>query len=287
MSNCPACNTQSKTIAYRLTHDIYRCNNCRLLFAPNAKLNESFSSSLDEENRAKALYKVRKDNFNKIILSIKKHLPKPEGLEVGCGYGWFLEACKINNITCEGIEPETIFNETYKSKNLRVINGYYPESIPLNKKYNFISFNDSIEHIPNILGVIDSCRENLQENGLLIINLPIQNGLIFKLSKIAYWFGIKSAMNRMWQFDFHSPHLYYFNKKNITDLASKSGFKKVESFKLKTINVSEIASRIKQDKDIGQLSYIFFFMGTLCIYPFLNILPDTYCFIFKRNNWAA
>ena len=69
MSNCPACNTQSKTIAYRLMHDIYRCNNCGLLFAPNAKLNESFSSSLDEENRAKALYKVRKDNFNKIILS--------------------------------------------------------------------------------------------------------------------------------------------------------------------------------------------------------------------------
>lgn len=284
MSNCPVCNTPSKKIAYRLEHDIYRCKRCSLLFAPDAKLNESFNSCLDEENRVKALYKVRKDNFNKIILSIKKHLPKPQGLEVGCGYGWFLEICKENNIDCEGIEPETIFNEIYRSKNLKVINGFYPDSVPSDKKYDFVAFNDSIEHIPNITGIIMSCYDKLYENGLLIINLPIQGGLVFTLSRITYSFGIKSVMNRMWQFEFHSPHLYYFNKKNITELASINGFRKVESFKLKTINFSEIASRIKQDKNIGHFRYFVSFFGILCIYPFLQLFPDTYCFIFQKEN---
>jgi len=283
MSNCPACSTPSKTIAYRLTHNIYRCKNCGLLYAPDATLNDSFSSSLDEENRSKALYKVRKENFEKISLSLKKHQPKSEGLEVGCGYGWFLEICKENNIVCEGIEPETIFNEIYRSKNLKVINGFYPDSVPSDKKYDFVAFNDSIEHIPNITGIIKSCHDKLHENGLLVINLPIQSGLIFSLSRIAYRFGIKSVMNRMWQFEFHSPHLYYFNKKNITELASINGFKKVESFKLKTINFSEIASRIKQDKNIGNIRYAVSYLAILCIYPFLQLFPDTYCFIFQRK----
>src|SRR5690606_19464234 len=119
---------------------------------------------------------------------------------------------------CEGLEPETRFNAYYLYNDVLVRNGVYPDIVNENEQYDLIAFNDVLEHIPDLETTMTSNYRLLKNGGLLIVNIPLQEGLFYFFSKIAYRFGFKDLLNRMWQFDFHSPHLYYFRKKNVIGL---------------------------------------------------------------------
>lgn len=285
MYTCPICESSPLKLKFKLDHNIFECNKCKHQCCPEASFNKSFKSDLDEISRLKALKKLRTENFNCIIKSIRRNSTEnPKGLEVGPGHGWFLEACKQNGLQCEGIEPETHFNDTYKKNGLIVKNGFYPEALSKDCKYDFIAFNDVFEHLPDIEKIISVNYDYLNPDGLLVINIPIQEGLTYFISKIAYRLGIKSMLNRMWQFNFHSPHLNYFTKYNLISFVRKNRFDLIESFPLKTINLSEIKDRVGEDKSAGFISRYVSIIGVFALYPFMQNFPDTYCFVFKRKE---
>lgn len=285
MPSCLICANNSPSLRFKLKYDIYHCKKCGLQFCIDASFSNNFKSDLNEDFREKALKQLRKQNFQLVISSLKRHLNiNPSGLEVGSGHGWFLEDCKENGIKCEGIEPETRFNDYYQSKGLKVINGFYPHDIPKSRKFDFIGYNDVLEHIPAVNQIIEYNNIHLNDNGLLVISIPVQEGLVYRFATIAYYFGVKSLMNRMWQFNFHSPHLYYFTKKNLIPLLSTNGFQLIEICKLKTINISEISNRIKQDKNVGFIQYFATLLGVIIVYPFLHFFPDSVCFVFKKRE---
>ena len=227
---------------------------------------------------------LRKENFNKILKAVKFLDTNAIGLEIGCGYGWFLESCMEQNLNCEGIEPETRFNDFYQLHGFKVRNGFYPDVINKSEQYDFVAFNDVLEHIPEIEKTMNCNYDILKDNGLLIINIPIQEGLFYFFSKVAYRFGYSELLNRMWQFNFHSPHLYYFRKRNIKDLGKRYGFLINNSFKLKTIRFSELTSRIKQDKSQNLIQFLISYIGSIILFPFTRIFPDTFCFIFQKKQ---
>jgi 2-polyprenyl-3-methyl-5-hydroxy-6-metoxy-1,4-benzoquinol methylase len=285
MNLCPICNDSTTKLKFRLKFNVLECKNCEFQFCPDASFDSSFTSNLDEENKEKALKNLRKENFQKIIKSIKENVQNEsiKGLEVGPGNGWFLETCIENSIVCDGIEPEVRFNETYSKLGADVTNGFYPVDISKDKVYDFIIFNDVLEHVINLDEVMKTNYALLNSKGVLVINLPIQEGLIYFFARLVYQFNIKSFLNRMWQFNFHSPHLSYFSKNNLIDFASKNNFTLKESYKLKTINLSEISDRINQDSNQGFISKVISNIGMVLIFPFLKIFPDTFCFVLEKN----
>lgn len=288
MKSCPICLNQSTALKFKLKYDIYQCSKCGLEFCPDASFNHDFVSDLDEQRRKKALKNLRIENFSRIIAAMKPLLPKiHSGLEVGCGYGWFLESCKENNIYCSGIEPETQFNTIYNKGGFSVRNGFFPQILGEDEHFDFVIFNDVLEHIHDLQPSMKKNYSVLNKDGLLVINLPRQEGLFYFFSKIAYYFGFKDLLNRMWQFNFHSPHLFYFKKKNIIELAKNNKFTLIDSFPLKTIKFSEISDRIKQDQKQSLLKFFISWTGTMILYPFINLFPDTYCFIFRKNVDAS
>ena len=281
---CPICDSNRFTKKYELRHIVYQCNQCNLQLCNDASFDASFHSSLNETEREKALKDLRKENFKQIVTSIQQLNSNAKGIEIGCGYGWFLETCKEHNIQCDGVEPETRFNELYRAGGFHVRNGFYPDIITVTEKYDFIIFNDVLEHIPDIDATMKSNYTILNNNGLLIVNLPIQEGLFYFFSRIAYKFGIFDLLNRMWQFNFHSPHIYYFRRENMVRLASKHGFKLIESYQLKTIKFSDISNRIKQDHNQHFMKYWISVIGAILLYPFMRVYPDIYCFIFRNEG---
>ncbi len=285
MIQCPICKNPKTRLLYTLTFNVYGCQSCGFEFCPDAIFIESMDSSLDEEAREKALSNLRKENFRTILAALKNEIrPNHAGLEIGPGYGWFLEICKEHQIQCEGIEPETRFNEKYRTKGLNVRNGFYPDAIPANSRYDFIIYNDVLEHLPDLDHILQENHASLNPDGLLIINLPIQDGLVYFTAKWAYRFGAKSLLDRMWQFSFHSPHMSYFSKRNLTDFVLRHKFESVTQFKLKTINLSEISDRVKQDKQQNAITRFVINMGVIFLFPFLSIFPDTYCFVFRKTE---
>jgi len=281
---CPICGSTQAHLKFKLEYEVYECGDCTFQFCPDASFNKSFESEFDERTRLKALQTLRMQNFRTIINSIKRHSKLLlRGLEVGSGHGWFLDACKLNQIECEGIEPETCFNDVYKQNGHKVTNGFFPEAITTEDKYGFIAYNDVFEHLPDINTSMRVNSEYLTVEGLLVINLPVQEGLTYSIAKLAYFFGIKSMLNRMWQFHFHSPHLSYFSKPNLIALAKKYHFESLDSFPLKTINLSEVKDRVGEDTSTNVITKFISILGVYVLYPFMHRFPDTICFVFRKG----
>lgn len=286
--NCESCgskNTFKKN--YKLKNEIYFCRDCGLYFVPNITFdNDNINRKINVEQRIKGLYNVRIENFKKICSYISKYFQNKtiKGLEVGSSYGWFLDEVNgMNNVTCDGIEPEVIKND--ENNKYKVIKGFFPQDLYNNGeekiKYDFIIFNDVFEHIPNCKSTIKECFNHLNENGLLIINIPVSSGIVFNISRLLNFFGNSSFFNRMWQFDFHSPHIYYFNENSICELAQNAGFKIEEIIPMKTLSKNGIEERVLADRKIKSAKFTSI-VSKVSIPIVNNFFQDTKVFFFKK-----
>ncbi|NLA25191.1 MAG: class I SAM-dependent methyltransferase [Bacteroidales bacterium] len=284
MKTCAICNSTKIKLKFKLIHNVYACKSCGFQFAPDASFNNTYISDLDEVSRQKSLKNLRLLNFLKIIDNLKKHLnADANGLEVGSAHAWFLQLCKENNINCIGIEPEKRFNSLHEEMELTVINGFFPDDIPENQKFDFVAFNDVFEHLPDIEKVLPNILSLLNPKGKLLVNLPIREGAVYRVSSLAYFLGIKSFINRMWQFNFHSPHLSYFSKKNLLALAKNNDFEILEAFSLKTLDIKEIKHRISLDANQNKIKRVLTIFATYLTLPLFRFFPDTFCFIFEKR----
>lgn len=269
---------------YILDFNVYECKNCKLYVCNNAKFNSNFESTLVEDSRILALKNLRAKNYEKIILKMKE-LDCKSGLEIGSSYGWFLDSAKQNSISCSGIEPEKKSYDKSIDKGHVVKNGFYPDT-ELDDKYDFIIFNDVLEHIPNLNDVMNANNFNLKDNGILIINIPISTRIFFRIAKILYSFGIKSLFNRLWQFNFHSPHYYYFNQSNLINFANKYKFELIDIQRLDVLDFTNLEERFKMNGEINFLDKVLISFSKLKINQLiLSRLPsDILCFYFKKTS---
>ena len=286
-SSCPVCG-KPLTQIYKLRFNVFRCNSCALLHS-DAEFEHSFESDLESSSRDIGLKKLRLANFDIIIKELKNlktsKNTRLEGLEIGCGNGWWLETCRANDIECTGIEPEHIYEHYHQANGLNVIYGFYPAVSP--KKaggYDFIIFNDVFEHIPDINGLVESLRKDLSDDGILIINLPMSTGFFYRMATFQHKFGFNSNLARMWQFNFHSPHMNYFNEQNMKLLLDKHSFDCLSVLKLNTLDFSSIKERILADKGVNKAKAALMTTSLTLLKPvILHSEPDIKVFFFRKK----
>ena len=228
---------------------------------------------------------LRKKNFRKIIDVFLKFIKKPKILEIGSGDGYFLEECINYKLSIIGSEASQKSVKKLRSKfNNQIIKLRLPENIK--KKYNnlfdVIIFNDVFEHLTKLNEVIKCISRVLAKDGVVVINLPSSDGINFKLSKLLMSIGISEIYNRLWQKDFSSPHLSYFNKNNLTNFLLKHNFKMISDGYLDTVDFNN-----KERFDSLFKNYLFKFLLKIFLIIFFyiqRILPkDNIFLIFKKN----
>lgn len=283
-SACPVCGSPLK-LKYRLRFNIYECANCGLQNS-DAQFEHSFQSDLESTARDIGLKQLRLKNFDTIISGLQKIKPgKLQGLEIGSGNGWWLETCRANGIDCIGIEPEHIYENYHKENKLNIVYGFYPDVSPKKEGgYDFIIFNDVFEHIPDINSLIGSLRQDLADDGILIINIPMSTGFFYRMAKLLHTFGLNNSLTRMWQFNFHSPHMNYFNEQNMKLLLSKHNFDCISVFKLDSLDFSTVKERILADKGMNKLKGQAMAAALILMKPVIaNSEPDIKAFFFKKK----
>lgn len=283
--NCACCKSDN-TICVDNKNLIFKCKNCGFYFAQGVNyISPEYKNTSSEEILMSSLETLRRDNYKNIINKIKNKfsdLNGVRGLDVGCARGGFMDEAGKNNIKMDGIEPEKNFFNEAQSYGENVVNGLFPQDFNLNFKYDFIIFNDVFEHLPNLDVVFKKCGDLLKPGGLLIINCPDSRGIFFKIASILKNIKLDSPWRRLWQLGFYSPHLWYFNDKNLKLLTEKYNFKYESGFKLKVITRAGLKERVMCSAKNFLSGYITYLM-ILFASPFLNILHgDIMCAIFKK-----
>lgn len=284
---CPVCGAPLK-LKHKLKFNVYQCAKCGLLHS-DAHFEHSFQSDLESDSRDIGLKQLRLKNFKTIIHELQKLRNSKagilSGLEIGSGNGWWLETCKVNDIDCIGIEPEHIYEQYHKDNKLDVIYGFYPEVSPKKEGgYDFIIFNDVFEHIPDINNLVESLKKDLSDNGVLIINIPMSTGFFYKMAVRMHKLGLSNSLTRMWQFNFHSPHMNYFNEPNMKTLLDKHEFTTIEVLKLDTLDFSSVKERIMADRGMGKVKALLMTTALTVMKPLITSSePDIKAFFFKKK----
>lgn len=203
---------------YRLIDQLVECFNCKFIYL-NPRINSKFILSSYKNNPDKEFVKHNKlrlktfrYNFSRIKKYLKiKNKKKYRILDVGTGGGTFLIAMNQLGFAADGIEPNKWLVKKIKlgNKKLNVKAGTLSD---INKKYDLICFWDVFEHITDLRETLLQCKKILNKQGNILINIPDHGSIARKI------LGFK------WPF-FLNVHLYYFEKKTISRLMKKFGFK--------------------------------------------------------------
>jgi 2-polyprenyl-3-methyl-5-hydroxy-6-metoxy-1,4-benzoquinol methylase len=230
-----------------------------------------------QEQVRKSLDAVREKNFSRIINILKSKFDRCNtALDVGCSRGIFLETADNAGFSATGIEPDTVLAQECRNRGYTVMTGFFPDTAELSgKKFDVLAFNDSFEHIPNSTAVVEGIKNHLNKDGIVVVNLPTSDGLMFRAAYFLYKAGIHTAFDRLWQKGFTSPHLHYFNLHNLKCLFEKCGFDLRYTTPLSYYTIKGLWSRL-----VCKSSFfvsLFTWMLLMLLYPLFTAKSD--CFV--------
>ena len=259
----------------KITPYVLKCPNCNFYMS-------SLKPGVGQD--VKGISDLRKKNFKKLIKTIETYQKKPDLLEIGSGDGYFIEECIKKQIKITGSEASEKSLNYLKLKfkvNLLKLSMPLKNNILLEKKYNVIIFNDVFEHLKNIHVVVKQLKTMITDDGIILINLPSSQGIIFRLSEFLYKFGLNKFYDRLWQKGMSSPHLSYFNKKNLIELFKGHNFHIVFTGHLDSVSFKN-KERIKSSHK-NKLFVLLLSFGLSIFFLLQKLLPkDIIYLIFKK-----
>ena len=145
------------------------------------------------------------------IKFLKGHLslnPKVKHiLEIGCGGCVVLSELKTLGYEVMGIDSSPFAKSEGQKKGVDVIQGFFP-GVDIKKKFDLIFHVDVLEHIDDYIGFLKSQYDQLNEGGLLVVNVPDASESI----------GLGDFSIAMHQ------HLNYFTENSLHQVLSIVGF---------------------------------------------------------------
>ena len=222
---CPICLQKKLPVKYIIdNYEILQCENCKLVmlkkklkfkevidlyknnYFNNYTNNSGYSSYHSME---KSLRKNFKKRVKKIISQMGKNINL---LDVGAGYGFFVDECLKENIRAEGLEisKEALIYSRKKLK-IKMHEGIIEEFKP-SKKYDVITLWDVIEHIYDPNRFLKIINNSLRKNGFIFLSTGDIDSLLAKIS------GSK------WHLFNLPEHSYFYSKKTIEKILNKNGF---------------------------------------------------------------
>jgi len=201
---------------YGKTGELHICNSCKFIQTKDLNNVVNFYENLvdlEYENTRKE----RLIQEKKIISFIKKYKSSGRLLDIGAGSGILIEASLTEGYESIGIEPSRWLVEQANKKGLQVIAGLFPND-KIEGHFDVITLVDIIEHVENPLKLITDARNQLTDDGILVLITPDVSSIAAKLLKYKWW-------------HFRFAHIGYFNRFNLNLLAHRAGLKPLKTIR--------------------------------------------------------
>lgn len=229
-TSCPLCRSTHARSAYSQfsPYAVVQCKHCQFYYL-SPRLTESamiaeyskddyfegneggYDSYIKQEAALRGTFKRFVQNLN------KRQIRGQSFLEIGCGYGYLLEAAQSNF----GIRVGTDFSakaiERAKRSGARVYQGGV-DSLPDDEKFDCVVATHVIEHVYNPQIFISELKNRLNGGGTIVIATPDMGSL---------W---RLAMGHQWP-SFKLPeHILYFDYRSLSRLMQEAGFTNLRRF---------------------------------------------------------
>lgn len=229
-------------------YKVYKCTSCghvQLLPRPSTEEDREYynkdsqekaiRSNIDLNNlRANSEYDVnRRADF------IEGRFPQDSViLDIGCGYGFFLEEMSRRGYKIKGVEVSKERRELAKTIvdcDIFDINFAEAES-PNIEKVDIATLFHVLEHTANPIEFCRNISSVIKKNGCLIVEVPNVEELMIETCP---------AYN---DFYWIRAHLHYFNNKTLNYVLKKAGFKEIEVLYVQRYGVENLCNWLMTGK---------------------------------------
>lgn len=200
------------------------CDHCKLL---------GTTHFLDRTNTVDDLYGVGEENYAiykrqylaarcalyaRVLPSLKRFQQTKRLLEVGSGYGYFLELAAKDKWIAEGVEISPYCCKIARERGSKVTMGSLESAdLPLNS-YDVVILWDVIEHFPQPDQIIRVCRQFLRTGGVLVMRTPDGRALESTLNPLRVLYrNLAYPANT-------AEHIFHFTPRDLIALVAKSGY---------------------------------------------------------------
>jgi 2-polyprenyl-3-methyl-5-hydroxy-6-metoxy-1,4-benzoquinol methylase len=226
-ANCILCDSSERSLLFRQDGwSVYRCSGCGLgLLDPRPdpdELNELYRNGYFQSHYDKGL-KVESPEMKRRLsqethrLRFFKKAKRPGRLlDIGCGMGYFLLACRRSGYDVEGMDISAD-SAAYVQDELKIpvavgtIDGveYASESFDVITMWHFL------EHAREPDKYIEKARQWLKQDGILVVDVPNYMGTDAR-KMWDHWTG--------WSLPYH---FYHFTPETLQQLLVKQGFRTI------------------------------------------------------------
>lgn len=274
---CHICNAPSNFFMNKDGFDEYLCLKCGLSFVyPQPETdwlkNEVYSyKSGYQANKTFDLSAIKEDRrIRKIFKYLVRVKPGGKILDVGCSNGQFLYFAKKNGFGGVGVELNKRTAEMARENGFEVYNGFLETSPFVKKSFDIAYIGDVIEHVSEPQKFIETAKQFLKNDGIVVISTPNTDCLWSQLTLGFYrWFRIP------WAVVTPPHHLLQFGLGNLNLLLKNNGFSLDHSFFFKPPSLKyELGSLHlwKRYKKFPSVSNLFFMIFAFLLYTFAYVL---------------
>jgi 2-polyprenyl-3-methyl-5-hydroxy-6-metoxy-1,4-benzoquinol methylase len=226
-ANCILCDSSERSLLFRQDDwSVYRCGGCGLgLLDPRPdpdELDELYRSGYFQSHYDKGLkvespeMKRRLSQETHRLRFFKKAKRQGRLLDIGCGMGYFLLACRRSGYDVEGMDISAD-SAAYVQDELKIpvavgtIDGveYALESFDVITMWHFL------EHAREPDKYIEKARQWLKQDGILVVDVPNYMGTDAR-KMWDHWTG--------WSLPYH---FYHFTPETLQQLLVKQGFRTI------------------------------------------------------------
>jgi len=210
----------------------FRCLSCGLVFAGGDKKDDTRENLISHYQDVDPYEKVensRHSFFNSTLEHISSKIKKNKKtiLDVGCGYGYFLELASGKGWNTSGVEIMDITADYAKEKlgDQKIFHGTLREAKYPDNSFDVITLWDVLFIVENPFEELKDCYRVLNKGG--IIGIRVRN---LSFQKIAYW--IYSFLKKIEpQLKIKKPHVFHrycFSSQSIYQLLHRIGFTNIK-----------------------------------------------------------
>lgn len=220
---CVACDSYTFQLIFEKNScQIEKCLVCGLVQVTNRPSKEEVVAIYDkdffetyyrelENNRKKQRYEYL--NFNNKLDQIEKRTAKKGNiLDIGCSFGFFLDAARQRGWTVAGIDlAEYAAKFAAQRFGIRVINKTITEAEFEENSFDVITMWNTIEHLINPKQELEHLSNFLKDDGLLVVSTANVDSLRARIE------------GRRWRIWIPPEHLSFFSPQTMRNLFDKCG----------------------------------------------------------------
>lgn len=204
---------------------------------------------------ARSVGALRRAQAAEVLALVARHgAPGRRWLDVGCSFGFLLEAARRAGHEARGLEPDAAACAAARAAcpGAPIEHGVLAPDPAADGSADVVSTLDVLEHVPagELAAFAATVRRRLAPGGLWVVKVPTTEGIFFRTAHaLARRFPrpLAGAIRRLWQVDYEFPHTVYFNRGTLAAFLERAGFAWVDHRYLRELTPGLVRDRLRMD----------------------------------------